>query len=75
MTNMSVEEFKIKIEKKLFWVLVSIKDLWTWTTITSKQSILEITKLKTLLIMEFWWEKKWDDVNWLPTLKNSQFEI
>jgi len=36
MTNMSVGEFKIKIQKKLFWVLVSIKDLWTWTTITSK---------------------------------------
>jgi hypothetical protein len=26
--------------------------------------------------MEFWWEKSWDDVNWLPTLrKHSQFEI
>jgi hypothetical protein len=26
--------------------------------------------------MEFWWEKNWDDVNWLPTLKkHSKFEI
>jgi hypothetical protein len=26
--------------------------------------------------MEFWWEKNWDDVNGLPTLKkHSQFEI
>jgi hypothetical protein len=26
--------------------------------------------------MEFWWEKNWNDVNWLPTLKkHSQFEI
>jgi hypothetical protein len=36
MTNISVGEFKIKTKKKLFWVLVSINDLWTWTTITSK---------------------------------------
>ncbi len=28
-----LEKFKIKIEKKLFWVLVLLKDLWTWTTI------------------------------------------
>jgi hypothetical protein len=27
MINMSVEEFKTKIENKLFWVLVLIKDL------------------------------------------------
>ncbi len=27
------------------------------------------------LVMEFWWEKNWDDVNWLLTLKkHSQFE-
>jgi hypothetical protein len=36
MTNMSVEDFKTKIEKKLFSVLVLIKDLWTWTMVASK---------------------------------------
>jgi hypothetical protein len=26
--------------------------------------------------MEFWWERNWDDVNWLPTLKKHlSFEI
>jgi hypothetical protein len=29
MINVSVEKFKIKIEKKLFWVLVLIKDFST----------------------------------------------
>jgi hypothetical protein len=33
---MNVEEVKIKIQTKLFWVLVLIKDLWTWTTVASK---------------------------------------
>jgi hypothetical protein len=33
---MSVEEFKIKIDKKIFLILVLIKDLWTWTTFASK---------------------------------------
>jgi len=27
MINMNVEEFKIKIEKKVFWVLFLVKDL------------------------------------------------
>jgi len=40
-----------------------------------KQSILQITKLKTILLKEFWWDKNWKDVNWLSTLKkHSQFE-
>jgi hypothetical protein len=39
---MSVEKFKIKTEKGLFWVLVLIKDIWTWITIASKQSILKL---------------------------------
>jgi hypothetical protein len=31
--------------------------------------------LKFLFIKEFWWEKNWDDINWLCTLrKNSKFE-
>jgi hypothetical protein len=33
-----------------------------------KPSVLQIIKLKTLFIKEFWWEKNWDDVNWLSTL-------
>jgi hypothetical protein len=33
---MNVEKFKIKIQKKLFWVLVLINDFWTWTTIAPK---------------------------------------
>jgi hypothetical protein len=33
---MNVEEFKIKIEKKVFWVLFLIKDLWTWIIVVSK---------------------------------------
>jgi len=45
---MCVEKFKIKIEKDLFWVLVLIKDLWTWITIASKQSILK--KIEMMLI-------------------------
>jgi hypothetical protein len=45
---MCVEKFKIKIEKDLFWVLVLIKDLWTWITIASKQSILK--KFEMMLI-------------------------
>jgi hypothetical protein len=33
---MNVEKFKIKFKKKIFWVLVLIKDLWTWTIVASK---------------------------------------
>jgi len=33
MTNMSVEEFKIKIKKNKIWVLVLVEDLWTWTIV------------------------------------------
>jgi hypothetical protein len=33
---MNVEGFQIKIQKKLFWAMVLIKDLWTWTTVVSK---------------------------------------
>ncbi len=37
---------------------------------------MQITKLNSFFIKEFWWEKNWDDVNWLSTLKkHSQFEI
>jgi hypothetical protein len=72
---MNVEVFKIKIQKNLFWVLVLIKHVWTWIIVTSKVVNFVITKLKTLFIKEFWWEKNWDDVNWLSTLKkHSQFE-
>jgi hypothetical protein len=40
-----------------------------------KQSILQIIKLKTFFIKEFWWEFFWNDVNWLSTFrKHSQFE-
>jgi hypothetical protein len=72
---MNVEVFKIKIQKNLFWVLVLIKHLWTWIIVASKVVNFVITKLKTLFIKEFWWEKNWDDVNWLSKLKkHSQFE-
>jgi hypothetical protein len=75
MTNMNVEEFKTKIQKKIFWVWVLIMDLWLEQQLHQKQSILQITKLTTLFIKEFWWEKNWDDVNWLSTFKKlSQFE-
>jgi hypothetical protein len=33
---MSVKEFEAKIQKRIFWVLVLVKDLWTWITTTSK---------------------------------------
>jgi hypothetical protein len=33
---MNVDKSKKKIQKKLFWVLVLIKDLWTWTIVASK---------------------------------------
>jgi hypothetical protein len=33
MTNMNVEEFKIKIQKIIIWVLVLVEDLWTWTIV------------------------------------------
>jgi hypothetical protein len=33
-------------------------------------------KLKIFLIKEFWWEKNWNDVDWLSTFKkHSKFEI
>ncbi len=54
---MSVEEFTIKIQKFLFWFLVLVKDIWTWTIVASKVvNFIYIIKLKTLVIKEFWWE-------------------
>ncbi len=56
--------------------MVLINDLWTWTTIAPKVVNLQVTKLTTPFIKEFWWEKNSDDVNGLSTLKNhSKFEI
>jgi hypothetical protein len=69
MTNVSIEEFKIKIQKKLFWVLVLIKDLWTWTKVASKVINFVNYYIKHFFLKEFWWETNWDDVNWLSTLK------
>jgi hypothetical protein len=37
MTNMNVEEFKTKIQIVFFWVLVLVKDLWTWTIVALKE--------------------------------------
>jgi hypothetical protein len=33
---MNVEEFKTKNQEKISWVLVLVKDLWTWTIVTKK---------------------------------------
>jgi hypothetical protein len=72
MSSMNVEEFKVKTQKKLFWVLVLIKHLWTTITFASK-----VVNLKKLLTFCKWilMRKNWDDVNWLSTLKkDSQLE-
>ncbi len=72
---MIVDKFKAKIQKNIFWVLVLIKDLWIWTTVTSRAFNFVNIKLETFFIKEFWWERNWDDVNWFSTFKkHSQFE-
>jgi hypothetical protein len=72
---MIVEEFKIKIQNKLFWLLVLIKDLWTWTTFASKEVYFVSCYIKNSLYRGIFMKKNWADVNWLSTLKiHSQFE-
>jgi hypothetical protein len=66
---MNVEEFKTKNQEKISWVLVLVKDLWTWTIVTKKAINFANYELKTLFIKSFWWEKNWNDVNWLSTFK------
>jgi hypothetical protein len=53
MINISVKEFKIKIEKKLVTVLVLITTFELQQQLHQKQSILKMIKLKTFLIMKF----------------------
>jgi hypothetical protein len=55
--------------KKKNWVLVLIKDLWTWTTITSKVVNFVESQVKDSLYKGILMKKNWDDVTWLSTLK------
>jgi CTP-dependent riboflavin kinase len=72
MINMNAEEFKKQFKKKLGFGF-NKGPLNLNSSIKSNQ-YYKIIKLKTLFIKEFWWEKNWDDVKWLSTLKkHSQF--